>query len=303
MKVLILGYSSLFRKRIINVLLKKKIEFSIASKSKSQKEKKAYQWFRNYEVALKKSKANIVYISLSNSLHYYWAKKALEKNFHVIIDKPITLKLKEVLKLIKIAKKRKKLLAEATFFNYHKQFLKTLKSIKSINHINYINTNFIIPTPKKNSFRMKKDFGGGCLSDMGPYAAATARLLGNGKILNLNSNIFKNKNGLTTSFNVSCKFEKNYYFGYFSFGGEYKNNMVLFSNKKIIEINNVSSPPSNKSLKMLIKKNNLLNIEKVKKDDAFNNFFREVIKNLKNKKFNSYYNKILFDAQFRDKLK
>ena len=76
--------------------------------------------------------------------------------------------------------------------------------------------------------------------------------------------------------------------------------MVLFS-KKIIEINNVFSP-FQQSLKMLIKKNNLLNIEKVKKDDAFNNFFREVIKNLKNKNLIPIIIN-LFDAQFRDKLK
>ena len=40
-------------------------------------------------MALNSSKANIVYISLPNSLHYYWAKKSLEKGYHVIVDKQL----------------------------------------------------------------------------------------------------------------------------------------------------------------------------------------------------------------------
>ena len=89
MKILILGYSELFRKRILKVLIKKKIKFCIASKTFSKKESKAYGWFRDYDQAIKKSGADIVYISLPNSLHYKWALKSLKKECHVIVDKPI----------------------------------------------------------------------------------------------------------------------------------------------------------------------------------------------------------------------
>ena len=90
MKILILGYSNLFKRRILNVLLKNNIKFCIASKSSVQKEKKAFSWYRSYSFALNHSKADLVYISLPNAFHYYWAKKALNKNFHVIVDKPIS---------------------------------------------------------------------------------------------------------------------------------------------------------------------------------------------------------------------
>ena len=78
MKILILGYSSLFKKRILNVLLKNNIKFCIASKSSVQKEKKAFSWYRSYSFALNHSSADLVYISLPNAFHYYWAKKALD---------------------------------------------------------------------------------------------------------------------------------------------------------------------------------------------------------------------------------
>ena len=76
MKVLVLGYSNIFKKRILNFFLKKKIAFCIASSSSHIKHKKAYKWFDNYGKAIKESNADAVYISLSNSLHYKWAKLA-----------------------------------------------------------------------------------------------------------------------------------------------------------------------------------------------------------------------------------
>ena len=59
-------------------------------KNISSKRKKAFSWYRNYSFALNHSNADLVYISLPNAFHYYWAKKALNKNYHVIVDKPIS---------------------------------------------------------------------------------------------------------------------------------------------------------------------------------------------------------------------
>ena len=91
MKILILGYSDLSKRKIIPTLKKnfKNIRISISSNSKSKIDN--IEWYNNYEEALKKSKADIVYISTHNSKHYFWAKKSLNYNYHVIIDKPITL--------------------------------------------------------------------------------------------------------------------------------------------------------------------------------------------------------------------
>ena len=105
---LLIGYSNIARKRIINALLKNKLDFSVASKSFTQKIKGAKKQFKNYEDALLNSGANIAYISLPNSMHFNWAKKALSLGYHVIIDKPMCYKLSETKKLIALAKKKKK---------------------------------------------------------------------------------------------------------------------------------------------------------------------------------------------------
>ena len=287
---------------MLNVLLKNNIKFCIASKSSIKKENKAYGWYRSYDFALEHSNADLVYISLPNALHYHWAKKALNKNYHVIVDKPITDNYSQAKDLVKIAKIKKKLIAEATFYNYHKQFNQSVKLLNGVKNIKLINTNFIIPKPKNNSFRMSKKLSGGCVMDMSPYAAGTARLLGSGKLIKMHSSVIKNKVGLITSFNIFCKFEKNYYFGYFCFGGEYKNNMILFSDKKHIELNNVFSPPANKDLNILIKEKNASRIYKIKKSDVFENFFKQIKYSYNKKKFGFFYDAILSDAKFREKI-
>jgi predicted dehydrogenase len=104
---LLIGYSHIVKKRVIDVLLKNKVPFSVASKSNLNKIKTAKKQFNNYDQALLNSDANIVYISLPNSLHFYWAKKALLLGYHVIVDKPFCYSISETTELINIAKKKK----------------------------------------------------------------------------------------------------------------------------------------------------------------------------------------------------
>ena len=302
MKILILGYSSLFKKRILNVLLNNNIKFCIASRSSPQKEKEACSWYRSYSFALNHSNANLVYISLPNSYHYYWAKQALEKGYHVIVDKPICKNYLQAKNLIKIAKSKKKLIAEATFFNYHKQFEQAVKLLNGVENIKHVNTNFIIPLPKKSSILMSEKLSGGCLMDMGPYASGVARLFCSGKLLKMYKTIKRNKQGLIVSFSILCQFEKTSYFGFFCFGGEYKNNLILFSKKQYVELNRVFSPPFNKNMKILIKQKNLLYRQKIKKDNVFENFIKKIKRSLDQKKFDLYYKMIIEDIKFREKI-
>ena len=108
MKVLILGYSNIVRKRILNVFKQKKIEILVASRSHKKKIPGIKRQFRSYEQALKKCKPTFVYISLPNSQHFRWAKKSLSKKFNTIVDKPITSNKKQLKDLIYLSKKNKK---------------------------------------------------------------------------------------------------------------------------------------------------------------------------------------------------
>ena len=90
MKILILGYSSLCKRKIIPVLKKKfsKIKFCVCSKSQKKEDIGASEWYKNYKDALEKN------IDVP--------KKYSEFSFHSYDTKPLptdSLKPGEILKL------------------------------------------------------------------------------------------------------------------------------------------------------------------------------------------------------------
>ena len=306
MKILILGYSNLCGRKIVPVLKKKfsNVKFSICSRSQKKKNIGAYDWFRDYKVALKKSKTDVVYISLINSLHYYWAKKFLENNYHVIIDKPATLNFKQAKNLVKLARKKKRLLSEAVVFHYHQQINKAIKEINSLKNLNHVHARFVIPKfPKKNFHNFKK-YGGGCLLDMGPYAAAVFRIFisKNIKKVTFLSSFKENQNGVNENFDVKIVVGKKSFSGYFSHNGEYENTLTLFTKRKSVTINRVFSPPNDVDLTLQVNEGNISKEKKLKRDDTFFNYFKKIITLLKAKKFGNSYKDLLKDSFFREKL-
>ena len=306
MKILVLGYSSLCKRKIIPIFKEKlkEIKFCICSKSQKREDIGASEWYRNYKEALEKSQADLVYISLPNFLHYYWAKKFLQNNYHVIVDKPATLSFKQAKNLVAFARKKKRLLSEAVVFYYHHQINKAIKEINSLKNLTHVHARFVIPKfPKKNFHNFKK-YGGGCLLDMGPYAAAVFRIFisKNIKKVTFLSSFKENQNGVNENFDVKIVVGKKSFFGYFSHNGEYKNTLTLFTKQKRVTVNRVFSPPNDENLILQINNGHVKKEKKLKKDDAFLNYLRRIIILLKTKRFENSYQNLLKDSFFREKL-
>ena len=301
MKVLILGYSNIVRRRILSVFKEKKIELFIASKSYKNQIQGVKKQFKSYEIAIKKCRPNLVYISLPNSKHFYWAKKSLNNKCNTIVDKPITANRKQLNELIDLSKKNNKLLVESTFFNYHLQMKKIIKIHKN-DKFKIINANFVIPKPNKKSILMSKKLQGGVLMDMGPYISAIPRLFNLKKILNKKIEIKRNKENLIISIKFFFKFKEGKYSGVFKFGGKYKNQIKISNEYNTSIIERVFSPPDDENLILkLVTKKRKKNI-KIKKDNCFRNFFTEILKIIKDKKYSFYYKRMEHDVTFRSNL-
>ena len=81
MKILVLGNSNLFQKKVYPGLKKiKNIDIEIASRRKVEKNFKIKKIYNSYNKAINNTTAKIVYISLINSMHFYWALKSLKQN-------------------------------------------------------------------------------------------------------------------------------------------------------------------------------------------------------------------------------
>ena len=299
---LLIGYSHIARKRVIDVFLKNKVSFSVASKSYAKKIKGAKKQFSNYDKALSNSEASIVYISLQNYLHFYWAKKALLLGYHVIVDKPLCYSISETLELINIAKKKNKLLSEAIFYNYHAQIKKLLEIIKNKKKINKVKVKFVIPMPEKKSILISKKLKGGAIMDMGPYAASINRIFFGKKITEEKITVKKNLQNLPISFKLKIEYNKKIFEGLFKFGGNYINQVIFLTSTKKIELNRVFSPPSNEDLNLMVTEKNKKTNYLINKDDCFENYFLNFKKNFYKKKYSYYLMQIIKDHLFRNKI-
>jgi len=304
MKILILGNSSLFQRKIYKSLIKfKKISIEVASKRRLKFNSKI-KIYNTYKYAIDKTEAKIVYISLINSEHFKWALYSLKNSKHVIIDKPFTINLKQTKTLINLASKKKLFLSEAVVFHKHKQFKKLFSMINLKKKTNII-ASFHIPKLNKNNFRNYKKYGGGCFLDMSPYAAYLIHLfLKNNKYVIDKSHRKKNIKNLDDFFSVIIDSSKIKILASFKFNSEYKNQIFIQNNSRQYCINYAFSPPIDKPVSMKIfdeikKKEYIIHF---KKQNTFDVYFSELFNLLKNKKYNFYYNEIEKISKIRKKI-
>ena len=302
-KLLILGYSSFARRRLLPSIKKnKKIKYYICSKSQKINPKKRIL-FNDYNQALSLVSPDIVYISLINSLHFMYAKISLKKGFNVIVDKPITTSLRETKELLKIAKRKNLLLSEATLFNYHRVFDKIIQLCDGKKNILHIQSNLNHPLVKGPKMLIKNK--GDCEMDMAPYVASIIRLFTSNKIkeLKIYREYFKRTKAVKNFF-VMTKLKDCTYFGNFGLNREYIHQMSFFTKDKIITSpGRLFALPPNKSLYISLKEKDKIKKIKIKKDDCIQNFFKKILYALKNKNFEIFYRKLINDAIIRDKIK
>jgi dTDP-3,4-didehydro-2,6-dideoxy-alpha-D-glucose 3-reductase len=303
MKILILGYSDLVRRKIIPAIKKiKNISFDVASLSSKKKNIGEDNWYNDYNVAINHTDAHIVYISLVNSLHYRFAQKSLSLGKNVIVDKPIALNINKTLFLIKLAFKNKVLISEALTFGYHRQFA-ILKNIINQNNVSKnIVMKFNIPKPSIGNHKLSKKLGGGCFNDMSPYMAEINRVFLK-KNIKIKLVTAVNINKLNESFLIFSTNKNTNFYGYFSHNSEYENSIQFSSSKYSVNLDRFCSPPPNESLFVTFKKKNKINVFKSKKDDSFVNFLKEYIDNIKKKKIKFYNKRIIFNYKFIDNVR
>ncbi len=279
MRILFLGYSDILKKKILPSLYKdKNFICEIASRRKLNNNFFSKS-FNNYDSAIKYTKSKLIYVSLINSLHYKYCKKALLSDKHVIVDKPLSQNSKKNIELLNIAKKKKLLLAEAVVFTFNKRFKKFYSSIDFKKSLK-INVCFSIPELNKRNFRNFKSKGGGCYNDMSVYAFKCIDLFFK---KDLKKKIYfkkKDLNNLSENFQIKIK-DGNFLLKCdFRFNSKYKNFIKIQNNKNILYLPMAFSQPLNSETYYI---NNGLK-KKFKVENSFHKFLINIKDTIKKKK-------------------
>lgn len=107
----------------------------------------ARQWgsppiYTDYERMLSETEAEVVYVAVPNHLHHSFTKKALERGFHVILEKPITSNLREAEELAALAKERGLFLFEAITTIHLPSFRLLRQNLHRIGTVKLVSCNF-----------------------------------------------------------------------------------------------------------------------------------------------------------------
>ncbi len=309
MRALIIGLGSIAQRRVLPALasLPGIAAIDIASRSKPAPAAwpKQGAFFRDYAEALEKSAAELVYISLPNADHVEWIEAALAAGKHVVVDKPATLSLETARAVCDSAARRKLLLAEATVFSWHAQFAPLASFFDEFGPLTHVSAQFIIPPLPAENFRNFAKAGGGCLADMGPYAAAIGRLLGGGAPLELHAVAAPAdpKLDVDIGFSFVARYASGLqYAGQFSFESEYQNRLTVVGNRGSIAVERIFSPPPDQDLVWHVRRNNQAGEEKRPASDGFALFLAAVLNAIASGRHDRFAQDLLADAAFRDRI-
>lgn len=149
---------------------------ALSSRTPEKAQEKAAQWeiaraYGSHEELLSDEDINIVYISTVNSLHYQWAKAALEKGKHVICEKPCTTSERQTRELFFLAREKGLFFMEAEKMLFLPALLEVHRRIENGDlgqiHMAELSHSF---SAAYNNWMFDREAGGGPLLSSGIYA-------------------------------------------------------------------------------------------------------------------------------------
>ncbi|WP_238917403.1 Gfo/Idh/MocA family oxidoreductase [Clostridium sp. YIM B02555] len=131
--------------------------------------------FYDYDELLN-SEVDTIYVALPNNLHFEFAKRALEANKNVIIEKPMTSTYKQAVILSELAKKRNLFIFEAITNQYFPNYKKIKELIPILGNIKIVQMNYSQYSSRYDKFvngeilpAFNPEFSGGALMDLNIY--------------------------------------------------------------------------------------------------------------------------------------
>jgi NDP-hexose-3-ketoreductase len=158
---------------------------------------------------------------------------------------------------------------------------------------------FIIPPLPIANFRNHRELGGGCLLDMGPYAAATMRLLGGGTASQVTA-LPGGKHletGVDMGFSVQARLANGAVFsGHYSFEAEYQNRLLVVGRSGSVIMERVFSPPADYRTDWRRRIRNSEDVLTFEPADTFQRFLEAVVLGSAGGDHERFYDELSSDA-------
>jgi predicted dehydrogenase len=234
-------------------------------------------------------------------------EKALNKGFHVIVDKPAFLSFHAAERLVRIAEQKGLCLAEAVVFGLHPQNVAIRNAFKDTNsEPTRMTVAFSFPPLNPQDFRNYRESGGGALWDLGPYAVAVGReFFGSdpeeviGVALSHNAGA-----AIDTAFSALLTYPGGKSVaGQFGFDTEYRNQANIFGPGMSVEVDRFFTTTSELRNRLRIKAGNKAGEIEVEAGDSFELFIRRVLECIARREWSALSAVLLRDARVIQRLR
>src|SRR5262249_41324878 len=130
----------------------------------------------DYAALLADPDVDAVYLPLPNSLHLPWTLRALAAGKHVLCEKPLALNETEAREMADAARAAGRRLMEAAMCRFQPRMRELVASFAG-QEIRRVSASFSFQIQDLANYRLRPEFGGGALLDVGFYTADIARWL------------------------------------------------------------------------------------------------------------------------------
>jgi NDP-hexose-3-ketoreductase len=310
MKLLLIGYSRIAQKRLLPALAAIGLaHIDVASRTRAAEVTRPAgatgRVFDDYDAALAESQADLVYVSTVNSTHAEWAEKALRRDRHVIVDKPAFTSLDDTRRLLDLAQRRNRCLAESTVYAYHPQIQAAGGAFREADsRPARLTATFSFPPLPADNFRYRKDCGGGALWDLGPYAVTPGRLFFGAEPDEVLCRVTGRGAEVETSFSVLATYPGGRSMvGHFGFNTGYRNRLEILGPHVTVAIDRVFTMPASLSNELHVDQRNQPRTVTVPPADHFALFLRAVVAAIETGEHGPLAHDMLSDARVLHRLR
>lgn len=175
-----------------------------------------------YDALLADPSIDAVYIPLPNHMHVEWTLKCLAAGKHVLTEKPIALKAREIDQIIAARDRTRLLAAEAYMIVHHPQWQRAKEWLEAgeIGDLVHADVAFSFNLTDLDNIRNRPDAGGGSLRDIGVYTFGSMRFVTGAEPVDISARIHRD-NGVDTFAQVAATMEgppKKPHVGRFTYG-------------------------------------------------------------------------------------
>lgn len=132
--------------------------------------------YDSYEKLLADESLDVLYLPLPNSLHYSFAKQALEAGKHLIMEKPFTVTYAEAKELAELAERKGLVLFEAVTNQYNPNYEKVRELLPGLGDMKIVQLNYSQYSSRYDAFKQgivapvfDPEKAGGALLDLNVY--------------------------------------------------------------------------------------------------------------------------------------